>query len=301
MTHPTHPDTRRAELQIVAGSILISFSAVFVKMVAVGPTSSAFYRNVFGALALFALAAVRRDALWKGPKLLKWMVLAGACFAADLFFWHRSILVVGPGLATILGNLQVFFVAAVGILVFREPATPRFLLSVPLAVLGLFLLVGVNWSQFDASYRRGVIYGILTALSYGAYLLCLRGSRRERDRLSATANLAWVSAVTALFLGVVAYANHESLRVPDARSWLVLIAYGVLCQAMGWIVISRVMHVVDASRVALILLLQPALTYLWDFVIFGRAMTALEVGGAALAIASIYMGSVRPRAAAVTS
>jgi drug/metabolite transporter (DMT)-like permease len=294
MTRTTHHDERRAELQIVVGSVLISFSAVFVKMVDVGPTSSAFYRNVFGALALFALAVFRRDALWKGSKLLKWMVLAGVCFAADLFFWHRSILVVGPGLATILGNLQVFFVAAVGILVFREPATPRFLLSVPLAVTGLFLLVGINWSDFDPSYRRGVAYGILTALSYGAYLLCLRGSRRERDRLSATANLAWVSAVTAALLGAVAYAHHETLRVPDRRSWAVLIAYGVLCQAMGWIVISRVMHVVDASRVALILLLQPALTYLWDFLIFGRPMTALEIGGAALAIASIYMGSVRP-------
>jgi drug/metabolite transporter (DMT)-like permease len=292
--HADDGATRRAELQIVAGSVLISFSAVFVKLVDVGPTVSAMYRNVFGALALVALVIVRRDLLWKGTKQLKWVLLAGACFAADLFFWHRAILVVGPGLATILGNLQVFFVATVGILAFREAATPRFLLAVPLAVVGLFLLVGVRWSEFDADYRRGVIYGMLTALSYGSYLLCLRGARREPNRLSAVANLASVTVVTSVLLGTVAVAHGEDLRIPDARNAVVLVAYGVLCQAMGWIVISRTLHLVDASRAALILLLQPALTFGWDVLFFHRPTTLLEVGGATLAIAAIYLGSVRP-------
>src|SRR3546814_9021646 len=37
-------------------------------------------------------------------------IVTGSCpFAADLWLWHRSILLVGPGLATLLGNAQVFF------------------------------------------------------------------------------------------------------------------------------------------------------------------------------------------------
>jgi len=285
--------TRRAELQIVLGSVLISFSAIFVKMVDVGPTASAVYRNAFGALALFPLVFVRRDSLWKGWRQLRWVLLAGLCFAADLYFWHRSILYIGPGLATILGNFQVFFMAAVGLLAFHERATVRFLLSIPLALLGLFLLVGVKWDAFDPEYRRGVIYGILTALSYAGFLLCLRGARREPDRLSAVANLALSTLFTAAILTAVAVVRGESLHVPNLRNWMVLVAYGVLCQALGWIVISRTMHVVEASRVALILMLQPSLTYLWDVVFFHRPMTPIEVAGAALAIASIYLGSGR--------
>lgn len=289
---------RRAELQIVAGSVLISFSAVFVKMVDVGPTTSAVYRNAFGALALLPLVLLRSDPLWKGWRQLRWVLLAGLCFAADLYFWHRSILFVGPGLATLLGNFQVFFVAAAGFLVFHERATLRFVLAVPLAVLGLFMLVGIHWGQFDADYRRGVIFGILTALSYGAYLLCLRAARREPDRLTAMANLALSTLFTAVILLVVAGARAESLHVPNLRSWIVLVAYGVLCQALGWIIISRTLHVVDASRAGLILMLQPTLTYAWDVLFFHRPMTPLEVGGAALAMVAIYLGGVRPARAA---
>ncbi|HXV13744.1 MAG TPA: DMT family transporter, partial [Candidatus Krumholzibacteria bacterium] len=242
----------------------------------------------------FPLVFVRRDTLWKGTRPLRWVILAGACFAADLYFWHRSILYVGPGLATLLGNFQVFFVAAAGLLVFHERATPRFLVSVPLALLGLFLLVGVRWGTFDADYRRGVLFGILTALSYGAYLLCLRAARRERNRLSAVANLALSTVFTAAILGAVAGVRGESLHIPSVRTASILVAYGVLCQALGWIIISRTLHVVDASRAALILMLQPALTYLWDVLFFRRPMTAVEAGGAALAIAAIYLGNSRP-------
>jgi drug/metabolite transporter (DMT)-like permease len=50
---------------------------------------------------------------------------------------------------------------------------------------------------------------------------------------------------------------------------------------------------VEASRAGLLLLLQPALTFVWDVLFFGRPTTAPEALGAALAIGAIYMGSAR--------
>src|SRR5262249_19298573 len=158
-------------------------------------------------------ALARRDSFWRGWNNLRWVLLGGAAFAADIYFWHRSIHYVGPGLATILGNFQVFFMAAAGILFFHEPASLRFLISIPIAVAGLFLLIGLNWSGFDATYRKGVFFGVFTATSYAAYLLCLRGARRESNRLSAPANLTWVSAITAALLAIIALAVREPLAI----------------------------------------------------------------------------------------
>jgi len=289
MRTPQH----RAELEIVAGSLLISFSGVFVKIAHIGPTAAGVYRNLFGAIALLAIALARRDSFWRGWNNLRWVLLGGAAFAADIYFWHRSIHYVGPGLATILGNFQVFFMAAAGIFFFHEPATLRFLISIPVAVAGLFLLVGLNWSGFDPTYRKGVVFGVFTATSYAAYLLCLRGARREKNRLSAPANLTWVSGITAALLAITALIGGESLVIPDTNTALVLIAYGVLCQACGWIIISRNFQRVDASRAALILLLQPALTFAWDILLFHRPTSGIEMTGALIAISAIYLGAVR--------
>ncbi|CAO0819763.1 hypothetical protein DFAR_1110033 [Desulfarculales bacterium] len=41
-------------------------------------------------------------------------------FALELTFWHRSIHLLGSGLATILAEFQVFFLAGFGALFFGE-------------------------------------------------------------------------------------------------------------------------------------------------------------------------------------
>jgi drug/metabolite transporter (DMT)-like permease len=51
---------------------------------------------------------------------------------------------------------------------------------------------------------------------------------------------------------------------------------------------------VDASRAALILLLQPALTFAWDILFFHRSTSRTEMLGALIAITAIYLGAVRP-------
>jgi drug/metabolite transporter (DMT)-like permease len=278
-------------LKLVAGSSLISFSAVFVKVAHVGPTCSGFYRNLFGALALFLVVLVTRQPLRRGWTPLLFALLAGALFAGDLFAWHRSILYVGPGLATILGNFQVFFLSAIGVFVFRERVTWRFVLALPLAIAGLVLLVGLDWPTLDTRYKIGVALGILTAVLYTGFLLTMRSAQRRPHRLGGIANLAIVSLLTAAFLGVAALVEGESLRIPDTQSWLALVAYGVTCQALGWLLISSALREVEAARAGLILLLQPTLTFIWDILLFGRPTPFVEGVGAILALGAIYLGN----------
>lgn len=294
-------DLRRAEderggiAQLLLGSVLISFSAVFVKIAHVGPTTGGVYRNLFGGLVLLLVALVRREPLWRGPRPLTWAAMAGCFFAADIWFWHRSIIYVGPGLATIMGNFQVFILAATGVVVFRERATWRFYVSIPLAFLGLFLLVGIDWGSLDASYRVGVGFGLLTAVCYAGYLLTMRYAQRSPLRLSATSNLTLVSLISAALLALAVAVEGGDMRIPDAQTWVVLLAYGVLCQAMGWIVISRALRRVDASRAGLVLLLQPTLTFVWDVLFFQRPTAPVEVVGAAVALGAIYLGNTGRR------
>ena len=97
---------------VTAGAVMISFAAVFVRLADVAPTTSAFYRMLFGAIALLALIGVQPHLHrgfargWAGSALI------AAFFTADMWFWHRSILFIGPGLSTLLANFQVFVLAA---------------------------------------------------------------------------------------------------------------------------------------------------------------------------------------------
>jgi drug/metabolite transporter (DMT)-like permease len=285
--------SRAAVVRLLVGATLISFSPIFVKLAHVGPTTAGFYRLFFGGLFLVVLVIARRETVWKGLTPLFLALAAAAFFVADLNFWHRSIFYVGPGLATILGNFQVFFLAAFGIVVVRERADWRFLVSLPLAIAGLFMVVGVDWSQLEAGYRRGLLFGVLTAVMYAGYLLVLHASQSRTPRLSSTANLAIITLVGAVIMGMETAAFGESFRIPDRQSWFALLGYGVGCQAVGWIIISRALRDIEASRAGLILLLQPTLAFVWDVLFFSRPTDGIGVLGAGVTLAAIYLGSTR--------
>ena len=130
---------------LLLGAALISFAGVFVKLVDAGPTAAAFYRMLFGGLVLLAFVLVRGERLRPAGRPLAFMLLAAALFALDLFFYHRSIHFVGPGLATLVANMQVLALAFVGVAVFGERLRWQTALSIPIAVLGLATIVGFEW------------------------------------------------------------------------------------------------------------------------------------------------------------
>ena len=278
-------------LFLLAGALLISFSAVMVKLAQVGPATSGFYRVLIGGAALCLVALLRGSRLWAGWPALGGALLAGLLFALDLSFWHRCIIHVGPGVATILSNLQVFALALIGVVFMGERPGWRLAVAIPLAMLGLWLLVGSSWYSHGGDYRLGVVLGLLTACAYTGYLLVLRWSTRLAGGLAIEANMAIISLACALILLAEALRAGESLAVPSAASWGWLALYGLGCHALGWVLISLGLRRVPASQAGLALLLQPTMAFVWDMVLFGRPTTLMEAGGAILALGAIYLGS----------
>ncbi|ACY16581.1 DMT family transporter [Haliangium ochraceum] len=281
----------RAVWRLLAGAVLISFAPVFVRLVDVAPTASAFYRTGIGGVVLLLWTLARGRSLRIGARAALAVAGAGLAFAADLALWHRSILYVGPGLATLLANFQVFGLAIVGVFWFGEKLRARLLLSIVLAVVGLGLIVGTDWAELGAEARLGLLFGLGTAVAYVAYILCLRRAGNVgRDRMPGR-DLALASLVSALCLLLGSGLDGAALAIPSAGDGALLVAYALTAQVLGWILISSALEHVPASRVGLILLLQPSLAFVWDVLFFARPFGPREALGAALAIAAIYLGN----------
>lgn len=280
-------------LELVIGAVMISFSAVFVKLVHVPPTVSGFYRMFFGGLILLLVMLVRRERLSLRPKAWLVLFLAAFFFALDLFLWHRSILYVGPGVATLLANFQVFVLAAVGVLFLKERLTLPQWAAMVLAIAGLALLVGSDWTHLSPLYKRGIVLALLAAVSYAGYLLALRNSRNSGAGGSSFAAITVVSLTAAAVLAASVLAEGASFAIPSWTDGFWLVLYGLVPQVLGWVLISNSMSKVGASQVGLVLLLQPACALIWDGVFFGRHFSVTELTGAAITLVAIYLGSLR--------
>lgn len=276
-------------VRVSAGAGLISFSAVFVKLLEVEPTVSAFYRMLLGGAMLLGVTWFQGKRPFCGWRHFIFLAAAGFFLAVDLALWHRSILYIGPGLATLLANFQVFFVAFVGLVFFRERLSWKGVAAIPLAVLGLYLIVGLQWQGFSPDYRYGVALGLLAALCYTGYIVFLRMAQMASSTLP-TITLA--TLFTALFLSMISLGHQESFAVTGTWNWSVLVLYALVSQVFGWLLITSGIGRIETSKAGLILLLQPTLAFVWDVLFFSRPTTFVEVAGAGIALCAIYLGTV---------
>lgn len=280
-------------LRLMIGAAMISFSAVFVKLVSVGPMTSAFYRCLVGGVVLSVLIIAKGERLLRSGKAMLGLFIAAVFFALDLGVWHQSILYVGPGMSTLLGNSQVFILGFIGLVFLGDRFRWEFAISIPMGFAGLALMILPDWSAQTDSYHVGIALGLLTAVFYSGYLLSLRRVRHKSVGESASADLALVSLFSAALLVPAVLTTGESLAVPSLTDAGLLAAYGVVSQVVGWVLISSSLGRMPASRVGLVLLLQPLLTFVWDVLFFGRGLTILEVAGGLVALTAIYLGARR--------
>ncbi|MEM7081199.1 MAG: DMT family transporter [Pseudomonadota bacterium] len=280
-----------ALLRLIFGAVLISFSGVFVLLVEAGPVSSAFWRVMLGGLILMMWMLIKRQPIVPGWRSLSWLALAGLMFAVDLYAWHKSIVYVGVGLSTLLANFQVFVMAGAAVLLFGERMTRVQLVAIPMALFGLYLIVGLDWQTLDATSRAGVYLGLVTAVAYAGYMLSLRQARWVAPRRNASSDLCVASFFSALFLFLAASLEGVSLAIGSWSDFTWLGLYALVGQVLGWLCISSSLPYVPTVHIGLALLLQPTLSYVWGVVIFGRAVSMLEVMGAAIAIMAIFLGS----------
>jgi drug/metabolite transporter (DMT)-like permease len=279
---------------LIIGAVIISFASIMVKLANMPPDVTGFYRLFVGGLGMLLI-------LWRAGNLKgltlhvwKWALLSASFFTMDLMLWHRSIHLVGPGMATMLTNVQVLLLAAVSVLFLKDKVSRPFLVSIPMALIGLYLMVGVQWAEFAPGYQYGVIFGLLSALAYSCYLLSLKYSLSKvaADPLSMAAAVALISSI---FLGALGAAQGNSFVIPDVQSLLALTFLALVCHSIGWFLITRGIQSVKTSHVGLILLLQPTLSYVWDLLFFDKPINPVELTGGSLVLLAIYLGSLEKR------
>lgn len=273
-------------LAAVAGAVLISFSAIFFALSEVSPVTGAFYRGLYALPVLFLLWYLRRGAD-RRPMSRRWIAMgAGLALGADVISWHVSIDFIGAGLATLLANTQVIFVAVGAWILLGERPRKTTMVAIPVILVGVTLVSGAGQgSPFGTDPIRGTLFALLAAVFYATFMLGFRHSNDEQapaagPLLEATLGLT----VASLVAGVVGSAIDFNPSWP-AHGWLLALALGA--QVVGWLLIGYALPRLPAVETATIVLLQPALTLVWGAIIFDERPSPLQIIGAIIVLAGV--------------
>jgi drug/metabolite transporter (DMT)-like permease len=274
------------------GGVVVSFAPILYAISNANPLTGAFFRMVYALPFLGLIIWFRGVGDSRSTNTRFIAIIAGLFFSLDFLAYHSAVDWIGTGIGTLIGNSQVIIVTLMSWWLFGERPNRSILISLPIVMLGLFLISGI-WDDkpYGLHPVRGVIAGVLTAIFYSAFLIIYRFANRE---LAPATNLQFDSTVgCALGLLLLSFLPLQSIHVDPinfeptlpVHGWLLLLA--ILSQVVGWLAIAYSLPRLPAAYTSFAILLQPTLTIVWGIVLLSESPSIQQVIGMILILGSI--------------
>ncbi len=302
-----------AALQAVVAGILFSTGGAAVKATELDAWQVAGTRSLIAAAVLLvAIPAARRwaggtgqsssagrAALWRDAARRRALLLTlgtGCCYCLTLVLFVHAAKRTTAAETIFLQSTAPLFVLLLAPLLLRERLAARQLLFVPLFGAGLIMAFfgGADAAVSAPDPRTGNVLAVFCGLAYGLTLMGLRAAGRPRPegRGAAAPGIAAAACGNVIVcLACLPVMFPFGSVEPDD---LVIVAYlGLFQVALAYVFVTRAARVLQAPVVALLLLLEPALTPFWAMWFHGEQPHLLTwLGGAVIAAATVLLATV---------
>ena len=265
---------RHGALAMTAGGLLLGTIGVFVQEAGQHPLTAAWCRCLFGVLALTAwgAAAGRLGELRLAGRAWASALGAGVLMTANWALFFAAIERSSIALATVVFHVQPLWVMAAGAAFFGERVTRGQVAGALLALAGLGLASGVTGGPV-----AGAAVGLCLAasLSYAGVTLIA-----HRSPVVGSYALAWWQCAVGLVM-LAAWPLRHGLP-PAGAAWAWLAGLGIIHTGLAYVLLYGGMARLPTARVALLQFVYPATAVSIDWLVYGHAMSPLQLAGVAL-------------------
>ena len=152
--------------------------------------------------------------------------------------------------------------------------------------------VAIGWgleSDVESSNDLlGGVFATLGAVGLAVYLLMGRNLRR-RHSLGVYMTICYGAATG--YLGLAAIGTGQQVRGFSTSTWCSFIGLALVSQVLGHTANNWALRFFSVSMIAVALLGEPLIATLLAYLLFDETLTAIQIGGAALILAGIYLAA----------
>jgi len=281
----------------LAGALAISFSAILFGLSGVDPITGAFFRVAYALPVLIVIWLTVRHRDRRSRKMRLLALASGILLGVDMVVWHTSIGHIGAGLATLIANSQVVFVAVGAWLILGERPSRRIIVAIPVVLIGVAMVSGLGRSDaYGSNPLLGTLLALVAAMFYASFILVFRASNKIQAPPAGPLMEATAGGVVMVLILSTVTGGIEFAPTWPAHGWLIALALGA--QVVGWLAIGYALPRLPAVETATIILVQPVLTMIWASLVFDERPSTVQLVGAALVLAGVgFVAIARARLA----
>lgn len=254
---------KQAFLQLHLAILLASCSGIFGNLISLDPVLITGYRMLLASVMLLLLLVIKYDRIIvdKSNRHILWL---GVLLAFHWVFFYGSIKYANVSVGVVCFCLSGFFTALVSPLVNRKRISWVELLLSSLTLVGILLIF-----HFDASFRTGIVLGIISSLLFALYAT-LNEQVNQSGQVIKTTALQMVGGTLAMGLLLPFYrAGKSSLSLlPTSEDFVFLFLLALGCTVCMCLLLNRAQKVISAFTVSLSFNLEPVYSILLAVLLF---------------------------------
>ncbi len=284
MARSPHCDLR-CGLRLLVGVVAVSLGAILARLAGDAPAPAiAAWRLTVSAIVLLPWALRSRHRTIS-RRTLVWSAASGLALALHFVLWISSLETTSVASSVVFVSTHPIFVAIGSIVVLRE-AVPRSLrLGVLLAVAG-GALIGLGDLRSGGPALHGDLLALGGGLAVSVYFLIGRSLRRDVS-LGPYVAISYGTAAVAVLLFCAIIGAPLIGHPPTTYAYLVLLA--LIPQLLGHSTINWALRRLSASRVSVLVVAEPIGSALLAIPFFHEVPGGLNLIGAAIILAGIYL------------
>lgn len=254
---------KQAFLQLHLAILLASCSGIFGNLISLDPVLITGYRMLLASVMLLLLLVIKygRIIVDKSNRHILWL---GVLLAFHWVFFYGSIKYANVSVGVVCFCLSGFFTALISPLVNRKRISWVELLLSSLTLAGILLIF-----HFDASFRTGIVLGIISSLLFALYAT-LNERVNQSGQVIKTTALQMVGGTLAMGLLLLFYrAGKSSLSLlPTSEDFVFLFLLALGCTVCMCLLLNRAQKVISAFTVSLSFNLEPVYSILLAVLLF---------------------------------
>ena len=272
-------------VRIAVGVIAVSFGAIFVRLAGdAPPLAIAAWRLTLASLVLAPIALLRRQRTLT-RQTLSWSFVSGVALALHFVLWISSLQYTTVASSVLFVTTHPIFVALGSIFFLRETPSKLLAIGIPIAIAG-GALIGFGDVAVGGAAMRGDLLALGGGLMAAIYFLIGRHVRRT---VSATEYVATTYGAAAILVLVLCRATHTPLAGFEASTYGYFVLLALIPQLIGHSTFNWALRVLPAAKVSVLVLGEPIGSALLAFLLFGEAVSRLNLVGAAIILVGIYL------------
>lgn len=251
------------------------------------PMTVVTWRALIGTAVLAALlAALRPDLLRVRPRDLPFFAVYGF-IGVTLNFWTYFSAVKYTTLAVAITLLYTYpaFVTLLSALFLGERLTSRKLGAIAVTLLGSALVAQAYATDLLRLNLRGILFGLMTGLSMAAYSIF---GKRAMSRYPPWTVVLYAFAMGGLFLTLGTGSQLLSAIHYPAAAWFWIVGLALIPSLGGYALYTLGLRDLPASRASIIATWEVVTAALLGWLLFGEALVAPQLAGAALVCFGIW-------------